>query len=214
MPRLSLLPRDVRFFELFELAGSNMVETARALQNLLTSYDLADLPVKLERIHELEHRGDNFTHDVMRALNQTFITPLDNDDISALVQRIDDVVDQIWAAAARLDIYEIPAPTETARKLADVIVQEAETLVEALPCLRRKSDMQRILPITIEVHRLENEADSLLRNGLRSLYPNPSDPQQIVLGVKWREIYGFLAEATDRGEDVANVLESIVLKHG
>ncbi|MGH2355306.1 MAG: DUF47 domain-containing protein [Chloroflexota bacterium] len=212
MVRLNLVPRDARFFDLFERAGANLVGMARALQALLDDY--TDLAAKLEHLHELEHVGDTYTHDVMRSLNQTFITPLDGEDIAQLIQALDDVADQMWAAAARLEIYQIPEPTETARKLVDVLIRETQALAEALPCLRRKNSMQRVLPITVEVNRLENEADALLRNGLRSLYAHPSDPQDIVLSIKWREIYGFLAEATDRAEDVANVMEAIVLKHG
>jgi uncharacterized protein Yka (UPF0111/DUF47 family) len=148
----------------------------------------------------------------MRALNQTFVTPLDREDITALVHALDDVVDQVWAAAARLDIYQIPEPTETARQLARVLVRETEALAKALPYLRRTGDMHRILPATVEVNRLENEADEVLRAGLRSLYASARTVEELSLGLRWREIYDFLAEATDRGEDVADVLEGIVLK--
>jgi predicted phosphate transport protein (TIGR00153 family) len=212
MPTLRLIPRDQRFFDLFEQAGANLVATARAVQELLDDY--RELPTKLERLHELEHRGDTLTHDVMRALNQTFVTPLDREDISGLIHAVDDVVDRAWAAAARLDIYRIEEATEPARQLARILVQQAEALERALPLLRRKSDMQRIMPLTLEIDHLESEADHQLREGLRSLYADPHDPVNVVLSIKWREIYDFLEDATDRCEDVANVLEGIVLKHG
>jgi predicted phosphate transport protein (TIGR00153 family) len=214
MARLSLVPRDVRFFDQFELAAANLVEMARTVRDLLYNYHYEDLPIKLERIHELEHVGDTYTHNVMRALNQTFITPLDHEDIAQLIHSLDDVADQMWAAAVRLDIYQIRETTDTARRLADVLVQQTQTLAEAMPLLRHKSTMQRVLPVTVEVNRLENEADTLLRQGLRSLFSNPGSVQALALGIKWREIYDFLAEATDRAEDVANVMEGIVLKHG
>jgi predicted phosphate transport protein (TIGR00153 family) len=212
MARFSLIPRDARYFDFFEQAGANLVEVARAVQALLEEY--TEVEAKLAHLRDLEHAGDRIVHDVMRALNRTFITPLDREDITALVHALDDVVDKSWAAAARLHIYQIPEPTGPARDLAGVLVQMAEALVEALPYLRQRGDMQRIIPVTERLDRLESEADDHLRAGLRSLFAYPTDPQEIVLGIKWREIYDLLEEATDKAEDAANVLEAIVLKHG
>jgi predicted phosphate transport protein (TIGR00153 family) len=211
MVRLSLIPRDTRYFDYFERAGDNLLEMARGLQELLLDYTAVE--AKLKRLQELEHAGDEITRDVMRALNRTFITPLDREDITALIRALDDVVDQAWAAASRLHIYRIPEPDETSRRLAGVLVLMAERLVEALPALRH-GGMQRILPLTERLDRLESEADDLLRNGLRGLFAEPLDLPAVVLSVKWREIYDFLETATDRAEDVADVLEAIVLKHG
>jgi predicted phosphate transport protein (TIGR00153 family) len=211
MVRLSLIPRDTRFFDFFERAGDNLLELARGLQDLLLDYTAVE--VKLKRLQDLEHAGDDITREVLRALNRTFITPLDREDITALIRALDDVADQAWAAASRLHIYRIPAPDETARSLAGVLVQMAELLVEALPALRR-GDLQRILPLTERLDRLESEADDHLRRGLGDLFAEPVDLPAVVLGVKLREIYDFLEGATDRAEDVANVLEGIVLKNG
>ena len=212
MARFSLIPRDARYFDFFEQAGANLVEAARAVQALLEEY--TEVEAKLAHLRDLEHAGDRIVHDVMRALNRTFITPLDREDITALVHALDDVVDKSWAAAARLHIYQIREPTGPARDLARVLVQMSEALVEALPYLRQRRDMQRIIPVTERLDRLESEADDHLRAGLRSLFANPTDPQEIVLGIKWHEIYDLLEEATDKAEDAANVLEAIVLKHG
>jgi predicted phosphate transport protein (TIGR00153 family) len=212
MVRFNLIPRDARYFDLFERAGSNLVEMTHVLRDLLTDY--TDVAAKLARLHELEHAGDACTREVMQALNRTFIAPLDREDIASLIRTLDDVADKTWAAAARLDIYRIPAPSETAQDLAGVLVQMVERLTQALPYLRRSSDMQRILSITEEIDRLETEADDLLRSGLATLFTSPADLEQVVLGVKWREIYDFLEGATDSAEDVADALEAIVLKHG
>ena len=211
MVRLSLIPRDTRYFDFFERAGDNLLELARGLHDLLLDYTAVE--VKLKRLQDLEHAGDDITREVLRALNRTFITPLDREDITALIRALDDVADQAWAAASRLHIYRILEPDETARSLAGVLVQMAELLVEALPALRR-GDLQRILPLTERLDRLESEADDHLRSGLRGLYAEPLDLPAVVLGIKWREIYDFLEGATDRAEDVANVLEAIVLKNG
>jgi uncharacterized protein len=209
--RLSLIPKDTRYFDYFERAGDNLLDLARQLEALLLDY--TDVEARLQRLQALEHAGDEITHDVMRALNRTFITPLDREDITALIRALDDVADQAWAAASRLHIYQIREPDETSRRLARVLVRMAELLVEALPALRR-GGMQRILPLTERLDRLESEADDLLRGGLRGLFAEPLDLPSVVRSVKWREIYDFLEEATDRAEDVANVLEAIVLKHG
>ena len=210
--RFSLIPRDPRFFEYFERAGANLQEMAAALETLLGDY--SDVEARLERLRQLEHVGDDITHDVMRALNRTFITPLDREDITALIHTLDDVADKVWAGASRLRIYQVPEPTATARELARVLTQMVDALVEALPMLRERRDMQRIIPITERLDRLESEADDHLRAGLGQLFSNPASVEDLALGIKWREIYDFLEGATDTAEDAANVLEAIVLKHG
>jgi uncharacterized protein len=210
--RFSLIPRDPRFFEYFERAGANLQEMAAGLETLLGDY--SDVDARLERLRQLEHVGDDITHDVMRALNRTFITPLDREDITALIHTLDDVADKVWAGASRLHIYQVPEPTATARELARVLTQMVDALAEALPLLRERRDMQRIIPITERLDRLESEADDHLRAGLGQLFSNPASVEDLALGIKWREIYDFLEGATDTAEDAANVLEAIVLKHG
>src|SRR5688572_19919827 len=164
MVRFSLLPRDNRFFDYFERAGDNLVEAARTLETLLG--DFGALETHLEHLRRIEHTGDEITREVMRSLNRTFITPLDREDITQLIHALDDVVDKAWAGAARLQLYAIAEPTETARQLARVLVRMTVALQGALPLLRNRGDMQRIIPITEELDKLETEADEHLRAGL------------------------------------------------
>ena len=207
-----LIPREARFFDLFERAGDNLVEAAEILRKLMDDYGARDS--YLEQLKRLEHTGDEITREVMRALNRTFITPLDREDITALVHALDDVLDKAWAGAARMQLYAVPEPTETARSLVAVLVEMTAALQRALPLLRNRREMQRILPITEELDRLETQADDHLRAGLGTLFQDVTTVDGVVLSVKWREIYNFLEEATDVAEDAANVLEAIVLKHG
>ena len=212
LSRLSLIPKEDKFFDYFERAGDNLVAAARTLETLLG--DFGALETHLEELKKIEHTGDEITREVMRALNRTFITPLDREDITQLTHRLDDVLDKAWAGAVRLKLYAIAEPTETARGLAAVLVKMVDALQRALPLLRNRGEMQRIIPITEEVNRLESDADNLLREGLGRLFIDVTSVEGVVLAVKWREIYNFLEEATDVAEDAANVLEAIVLKHG
>ena len=212
MFRFSLLPKDDKFFDYFERAGDNLVEAAQTLEALLA--DFGALEAHLERLKKIERTGDEITREVMRALNRTFITPLDREDITELIHRLDDVVDKAWAGAVRLKLYAIEEPDETARQLAGVLVRMAGALQRALPLLRNRGEMQRIIPITEELDKLETEADEHLRAGLGKLFRDVTDVEGVVLSVKWREIYDFFEAATDVAEDAANVLEGIVLKHG
>ena len=211
MVHFRLLPRDRRFFEHFEQAAAVIQRAAAVLVDLMEHYQ--DVPAKLSRLEDLEHEGDQITHAVMQALNQTFITPLDREDISQLAQRLDDVTDLIWTAADRLRIYRIEQVTPAAAGLARVLEQHARVLAEAVALLRDQRHLQQILPLTVEINRLENEADDLLRDGIAQLFSRPDDPRDIVLSIKWREIYEYLEQASDTVEDAANVLEGIVIKH-
>lgn len=211
MIHLRLLPRDVKFFDFFEQATGIMHQAAVALVDLLEHYE--DLPDKLARLENLEHEGDRTIHAIMNALNQTFITPLDREDISQLAHGLDDVTDFMWTAAVRLRVFKIERITPHAQGIARVLEQQARVLGDAVRLLRDRRRMQAILPLTVEINRLENEADELLRDGIAQLFSNPDDPRDIVLSIKWREIYEYLETASDKAEDVANILEGIVLKH-
>ena len=211
MVHFRFLPRDMRFFEQFEQATAVICKAAAVLVDLMEHYQ--DVPAKLSRLEDLEHEGDQITHAVMQALNQTFITPLDREDITQLVQRLDDVTDFIWAAADRLRVFQIEQITPAAAGMARVLAQQAQVLADAVALLRDQRRMQQILPLTVEINRLENEADGLLREGIGQLFSQPDNPRDIVLSIKWREIYEFLEQASDKVEDAANVLEGIVIKH-
>ena len=199
-----LIPREEKFFDLFEQQAVNIVAASRTLEELVLDYPNAK--AKVERIQELEHAGDTLTHELVKRLNTTFITPIDREDIYALACRLDDVLDLIDAVADRLLVYKINKPTEGCVDMAKVIVKTAEATDRAVRCLRTLSPFYH--KHCIEVNRLENEADRLLRDLLAGLFEG-TDPIEII---KWKELYETMESVTDRCEDVVNVIEGIVLK--
>jgi predicted phosphate transport protein (TIGR00153 family) len=180
--------------------------------NLLveTMDDFRHLQMRAERMREIEHHGDFLTHQIMNQLQQTFVTPIDREDIALLAQRMDDVLDHIEAAVTALCDYEIPEATSSARDMAIVIRGVSETLQRAMANVRR-GELKSVLPLTVEVNRLENQGDHLFREAMRELFRREGDVRDII---KWREVYDELEAATDSAEDVANVMEGVVLKYG
>jgi predicted phosphate transport protein (TIGR00153 family) len=205
--RFSLIPREPKFFDLFEKSVANVASAAKELANLFEDY--TNVPQKVARIVELEHRGDFITHQIIEQLHRSFLTPLDREDITLLCGRLDDVMDFIEDAANAMLIYGIDKPTTRAREQAAILVSMTEELVKAVPCLRNRSKNKQILEHCIEINRLENEADAVMRFALVELFDG-MPPYEVI---KWREIYQHLENAADRGEDVANVLEAVVLKN-
>jgi len=199
-----LVPRQEKFFDLFEQQGANIVAASRTLEELILDYP--DAKAKYQRIRDLEHRGDTLTHEVVKKLNTTFITPIDREDIYALASRLDDVLDLIDAVAERLLLYRIAEPTRGCVDMAKIIVKTAEETDRAVHCLRGLSPAYQTH--CIEVNRLENEADRLLRDLLAALFEG-IDPIDVI---KWKEIYETMEAVTDRCEDVVNVIEGIALK--
>jgi predicted phosphate transport protein (TIGR00153 family) len=208
LPRISLIPREPKFFDLFERNVQTVATAAKELANLFDNY--TNIPEKVARLTELEHECDYVTHQIMEQLHRTFVTPLDREDIQLLTERLDDVMDFMEDAGNAMLLYRIEQPTFRARELAGILVAITEELVTAVPLLRNRSKMKRILEHCVEINRLENEADVILRHALAELF----DGTAITEVIKWREIYEHLETAVDKGEDVANVLEGIVLKHG
>ena len=202
-----LIPREERFFELFEQQAAHIAESAQRLREMI--FDFSDAPAKAAAIKELEHAGDVLTHDVVKKLNTTFLTPFDREDVYALASRLDDVLDLIEAASDRLVLYRIKEPTSGARAFAEVIVKTSEAVREAVGCLRGPRGDYQVH--AVEVNRLENEADRLLKTLIAALFADVTDPIEII---KWKEIYETLEEVTDRCEDVVNVIEGIMLKMG
>jgi hypothetical protein len=192
---------------LFEKSVANVAAAAKELANLFEDY--TNVPQKVARVVELEHRGDFITHQIIEQLHRSFLTPLDREDITLLAGRLDDVMDFIEDAANAMLIYKIEKPTIRAREQAAILVAMAEELVKAIPCLRNRSKNKQILEYCIEINRLENEADAVMRFALVELFDG-MPPYDVI---KWREIYQHLENAADRGEDVANVLEGVVLKN-
>jgi len=165
---------------------------------------------RVAEITELEHEGDSIAHQVISLLHRTFVTPFDREDIALLAHTMDDIIDFIHAAADSMFIYKISAPTDRAKELADIILQGAIEVEKAVRGLRRKSEFKNILERCVEINRLENMADRVYRAAIGELFENTEDIVEII---KWREIYEHLESATDRCEDVADVLEGVAVKH-
>lgn len=209
-----ILPAETRFFDWFEKGASNLLAAARALHGLATDYQHVE--AKVAAITELEHNGDCIVHEIVDLLNRTFLTPLDAGDTHRLTSAIDDVVDRIEAAADTMLLYHIERPTPEAVRLTELILGSAEAINQAVPMLRDKKRAAEMRERTIEVNRLENEADRVLRDGMAALLARPDelrrDPERLFELVRWKEIYHQLEEATDGCEDVADVLLEVAMK--
>jgi predicted phosphate transport protein (TIGR00153 family) len=208
MVKFSLLPRSSKFFDLFEASARNALKSAQALKEMIDNWDVIE--GRVAEITELEHEGDSLTHQIIAQLHRTFVTPFDREDIALLAHTMDDITDFIHAAADAMFIYKIDRPSERAKELAAIIVQAATEVEIAVTGLRRHSELKKILDRCIEINRLENMADRVFRSAMAELFDDVVDITQVI---KWREIYEQMESATDRCEDVANVLEGVALKH-
>jgi uncharacterized protein len=208
MAKISLLPREGRFFVLFDDSARNAADVAQKLKDMIYNWSNAEKDVA--SIIEMEHKGDGITHEIIALVHKTFVTPFDREDIALLAHSLDDIVDFIESAADSMKLYEIKEPTARAKELADVIVQTTIEVREAISELRRKVDLKQILKRSVEINRLENIADQIYREALAELF---HDSKDITYIIKWREIYEYMETATDRCEDVANVLEGVALKY-
>lgn len=206
--RFSLIPRERKFFDLFEEDARNAVKAAKLLEDLVNHWENVD--TKISQITDVEHEGDEITHRIMAELHSTFVTPLDREDITALAHAVDDVVDFIQAAADAMHVYHVLVPTQRSKELASIIVQATAEMEKAMPALRQPGDLKRILSHCVELNRLENAADRVYRLALGELFTDRPDVVEII---KWREIYNHMESATDRAEDVADVLEGVALKN-
>ena len=208
MVRLPFVPKEHKFFDLFEQSAQNIVKASQALKEMIDDWQYIDS--RVAEITEMEHQGDTITHEVISLLHRTFVTPFDREDIALLAHTMDDILDFIHAAADAMFIYKIKNPTERAKQLADIILQGANEVETAVHGLRKRSELKRIMDGCVEINRLENMADRVYRAAIAELFDNTEDIAEII---KWREIYGHMESATDRSEDVANVLEGVALKH-
>jgi predicted phosphate transport protein (TIGR00153 family) len=190
---------------MFRDVSQNLTEGASLLHDILKNPQ--DLPVRINRLQEIEHRGDDMTHDIIRMLNQTFITPFDREDIHALTSSLDDVLDYVNSAATRMKLYRITTPPPAAADLAELIVKQSEELSKAVSLL--EEEHQKVLDHCVVVNQLENEADRVSRQAIAELFEYERDPIQLI---KIKELYEVLETATDKAEDAANVLEAVVLK--
>lgn len=205
MARFSLIPRDREFFTLFEEAGSNILQAAELLAQLLEAWpDAGGLG---REILICEQEGDRITHDIIHRLNRTSVTPIDREDIYALASGLDDIVDYTEEAADFLGLYRVEAPMEQAQQLASVLVDSCRNIDQALSRLRGFRDLNHYF---IEVNRLENEGDRITREALASLFAGGTDPMVVI---RWKDIFERLEQAIDACEHAANILEGIVVKH-
>ena len=207
MPRLSqvLVSRDRQFFDLFEEAAGNNQRAADLLDQMLRHY-----PDRSELAREIlicEQEGDRITHDIIRRLNEMFVTPIDREDIYSLASALDDIADYTEEVADYLGLYRIEAPFEQSQQLAHVLLQCTRQLAEAMPRLR---DFDDISHYTVEVNRLENDGDRIVREAIASLFEGGIDPMVVI---RWKDLFERLEEAIDACERVANVLEGIVIKN-
>ncbi|MFC1910872.1 DUF47 domain-containing protein [Chloroflexota bacterium] len=206
--KFSLIPKGDVFFSLFEECASNLLVAAKKLEQMIDTGENVDIMVG--ELTELEHRGDGITHQIIAQMNRSFLTPFDREDIASLAHALDDVLDFIHSAADAMLLYKVKLPSDRARQLARVIVQAAEEVNKGISNLRHRCDVKNMLESCVEINRLENIADRIYRSTIADLFENTT---QIVEVIKWREIYEHMETATDRCEDVANVLEGVALKH-
>jgi len=200
-----LIPREEKFYGDFEGLAVQIREGARLLEQMLASdhpkWDTAD------EIKEIEHKCDTLTHQIIQRLNQTFVTPIDREDIYGLASSLDNVIDAIDACAALIRLYRIDRVRYGARELAGIVSESTDRLQDAMQQLHK---MKGVAQYSVEINRLENEADRLHQLAVARLFEEEKDPIMII---KWKEILDFLEDATDRCEDVANVLEGVAVKH-
>ena len=201
-----LIPKETAFFEMFQRAAHNMIEGSRLLKEMMEHFE--DPIRQAARIKDVEHIGDTITHEIARKLNQTFITPIDREDIHGLASALDDILDLVEAVADRFVVFKIAEPSEPAVKLANVLHQASVAVGKGIDRLGKPH--ADINEYCVVVNSLENEADRITRDAISTLFEVEKDPIAVI---KWKEIYENFEEGTDRCEDVANILERIALKH-
>jgi predicted phosphate transport protein (TIGR00153 family) len=203
--RFSLLPRDRTFFDLFILAGQNTLHAARLLDEMMNSWPESG---GLGReILLAEQEGDRITHEIVKRLNSTFVTPIDREDIYGLATQMDDIVDFTEEAADFLGLYKIEAPMEQAQALTKILVASCEQLAMGLENLPSFKDLDKYW---IEIHRLENDGDRVSRDAVASLFSNGIDPMVVI---RWKDMFAVLEEAIDATETAAQIIEGIVIKN-
>ncbi len=208
MVKFPFIPKEENFFALFTDSAKNIARVAQMLKELVD--DFTNVGEKVAKITEAERAEDMVTHEILAQLNRSFITPFDHEDITALAHSLDDITDAIEAVACSMFLYKVE-PSQWARELTNTIVQSVVEVEAAISKLQHGAEFKQILEKCVEINRLENVADELFRSAIGELFDHPQD---IVSLIKWREIYELMESATDRCEDVSNVLEGIVLKNG
>lgn len=203
--RFSLVPKEHRFFDLFNQLAQKVHSGAKHFRDLFENYD--DVERKTKRIKEIEHEADLITHEIFSRLNKTFVTPLEPEDIHALASGLDDILDDIEGISARMVMFRISRPTKEAIELVDIISRAAGEIEKAVQNLQKMDDL---IQFCIEINRMENMADEITRRMVGKLF---DDEKDVVALIKWKEIYGRLEATADKCEDVANIIENIVVKN-
>ena len=202
-----LIPKEESFFDMFEQAANRLVTAAGVLVEATARVET--LPENAKRLERLEHDADQLTHELVEKVNRSFITPFDREDIYSLATELDDVMDLMEATTERFILFKVQQVLPQAQEIAKVIQQQVQQIQGVMPQLRRlKRDS--IMPHCVEINRLENVGDRLLRDAMASLFDGRHDPLTVI---KWRELYELMEQATDKCEDVANTIEGIVLKN-
>jgi predicted phosphate transport protein (TIGR00153 family) len=205
VPSLRLIPRDERFFDLFVMDAANVLDGARQLEAMLRSYDNIDKAAK--KIREVEHLGDDISHDIGERLERTFVTPFDREEIHSLISGLDEILDNIEQVADTFVLYRIESPTKTSIKQAALIVQACEVIHDALSHLRGFKDLG---PYIKEIRRIEHEGDRLSRHAIAGLFDDGAKTMQVL---KWKDVYALLEDTIDKCEDVGDLIGRIVVKH-
>ena len=206
---MRFIPREEKFYDLFEELIAKIEEGGRLFSEMLEDYEHAE--TRLTKLKDIEHEADIITHRTYEKMHKTFLTPIDREDIYALVNKMDSILDIIEAAAIRMFLYKIKAPTPECVKQAQLINAGIAKVKQVVHALRDMKNAQMILDACVEINTLENEGDYLLRQAMTHLFENETDAIELI---KWKEIYERIEEALDTCEDVSNIAEGIVLKNG
>lgn len=197
-----------KFYKWFEEAADNNYKASLLLEKLCRNFK--DPKKIAKQIHDLEHEGDQISHNIYTEINRVFVTPLDREDIISLTGALDDVIDLIHASSSAMVTYNVKNITPVAIQFSEIITSSTKAVSQTLPKLRHRRNFSQVHKAIIEINRLENEADDLLRKGLTGLFKNPKNPIEII---RWRDIYEIMEDATDKTEDIANVLQNLITKY-
>jgi uncharacterized protein len=206
--KLSLIPRERKFFALFEQGSQNAVKIAQQLKDMV--YIWENVKERVGVINDLEHQGDAITHQIFEQLHRSLITPFDREDIALLAHSLDDVTDFIHAAADAMLLYKVERPTHRAKELVDIVVQAVGEVERAVSEIHNRIERKQLLKRCVEINRLENMGDSVFRSAMAELFDDSADFAGLI---KWREIYKHMESVIDRCEDIANILEGVAIKY-
>ncbi len=208
---MQLIPRELKFFDLLEQMSSTVHQGAQLLQECLEAKGtMDDVYLASQKIHNVEHEADEIVHRLMERLNTSFITPLDREDIYEITTRMDDILDYVDAVAKRLVTFKIDKPTSHAIELSRIIARSTEEVTQSVHLLRDLKQAEQIKRQCAKINQLENDGDRVLREALNALFSDSKDPIEVI---KWKDIYEHLEVATDKAEDVANIIETVLVKY-